>query len=131
LAYAAVFCPALIAAHLAFCAAAIFLRADGDMVRFAGADPVFATSVGFEFFRRLAHRAFCAKLIFLRAEADRVCFGFVALPGVAPAPFSDSMPEIIWSNLSISTCAWLRFSRSSLSALSKFDILTPSVILTA
>jgi hypothetical protein len=69
-------------------------------------------------FRAFAQRFFCARLIFLRPAADMVCFGFVALPGVAaPVPFNDSIPEIIWSNLSISTCAWLRFSRSSRSAL--------------
>jgi hypothetical protein len=99
------------------------------MVRFAGADPIFATTVGRDFFRTDAHRAFCAKLILLRAEADRVCLAFVALLGVAPVPFKDSIPRIIWFNFSISTCAWLRFSRSSRNALSKFDIVTPSGIL--
>jgi hypothetical protein len=105
-------------AHLAFCAAAIFLRADADMVRLGVA---FATNFGCDCFRTLAHRAFCAKLILLRADADSVRFGWAVLL-TASVPFNDSIPEIIWSNLSISICAWLRFLRSSLSALSKSDI---------
>jgi hypothetical protein len=96
---------ALIFAHRAFCAAAIFLRADADMVRL-GAEPVdFATApTGCEFFRRPAHRALCARAIFRREAADIIRFGWVALPD-APVPFKDSIPKIIWSNLSISTCA--------------------------
>jgi len=127
--YAAFFFAALNFAHRAFCAAAIFLRADADMVRLAGAEPVvFATAVGCDCFRMLAHRAFCARAILRREAADIIRFGWVALLD-APVPFNDSIPEIIWSNLSISTCAWLRFSRSSRSALSKFNIVTPSGIL--
>jgi hypothetical protein len=116
-------------AYLAFCAAAIFLRAAGEMVRFGFTVPgVFATSFGFDPPRTFAHLAFWAMLILRRAEADKVCFGFVAVPDIAaPAPFSDSIPEIIWSNFSISNCAWLRFSRSSRSALSKLDIGPPRV----
>jgi hypothetical protein len=54
-------------AYRARCAAAIFLRADADLVRLGfGARP-------FAF----AHRAFCAKLIRRRADADIVRLGFV------------------------------------------------------
>ena len=61
------FCFALTRAHLARCAAAIFLRAATDMVRLGfGARP-------FAF----AHHAFCARLIRLRAEADRMRLGLV------------------------------------------------------
>jgi hypothetical protein len=98
LAYAAFFCLALTAAHRAFCAAAIFLRADGDMMRLGFTVPVvFATTnVGFDPPRTLAHRAFCAKLILRRAEADNVCLAFVALLGAAASvPFRDSIPAII------------------------------------
>jgi hypothetical protein len=97
----------------------------------AGAETVFAiaTATGWDFFRMLAHRAFCARAILRREAADIIRFGWVALLDAARIPFKDSIPAIIWSNLSISTCAWLRFSRSSRSALSKFDIVTPSGIL--
>ena len=118
--YVAFFCSARNFAHRARAAPAILFLPAADMVRLAGADAVLATNFGPDCFRTLAHRAFCAKLILLRADADRVRFGW-ALPD-APVPFNDSIPEIIWSNLSISICAWLRFLRSSLSALSKFDI---------
>lgn len=131
--YAASF-PAFSFAHLARCAAAIFRRADADIMRFAGAEPVdFATTaIGCDFFRILAHRAFCASAIFRREASDINRFGWIALLGTAaPVPFKDSIPEIIWFNLSISICARLRFSRSSRSAFSKFDIVTPSGILTA
>jgi len=60
--------PCLIFAHLARCAAAIFLRPAADIVGFATTpfdDVLFA------------HRAFCARLILLRADADRVRLGFV------------------------------------------------------
>ena len=63
------FFPALNFAHLARCAAAIFLRADADIVRFGfGARP-------FAF----AQRARCARLIRLRADAEKECFGLVEL----------------------------------------------------
>jgi hypothetical protein len=46
-------------AHLARCAAAIFLRADADISRFTGAEPVvFAAAAGCDPFRVFAHRAF-------------------------------------------------------------------------
>jgi hypothetical protein len=68
--YAAFFACALTFAHLARCAAAIFLRADADMVRFGFIFPTLLFPV-------FAHRFFCAKLIFLRADADRVRLGLV------------------------------------------------------
>ena len=117
--YAAFFA-ALNFAQRAFCNKLIFLRADGDMVRLGFTEVVLLFA--------LAHRAFCAKLIRLRAEADMVwCLGWVVLLEL-PVPFNDSIPAIIWSNFSISICAWLRFSRSSRSAFSRFDIVTPSGI---
>src|SRR5260370_1939767 len=100
--YAAFFA-ALTFAQRARCAAAILLLPAADMVRLAGADPVdFATSVGRDCFRTLAHRAFCASAIFRRESADMIRFAWCVFPG-APAPFKDSIPEIICSNLSIST----------------------------
>ena len=46
-------------AHLARCATAIFLRADADISRFTGAEPVvFAAAAGCNRFRVIAHRAF-------------------------------------------------------------------------
>jgi hypothetical protein len=129
--YAAFFCCALTAAHLARCAAAILFLPAAEIVCLAEADPTnFATNVGCDCFRTLAHRAFCASAI-LRLEAtDIIRIGWAVLLGAAaPASFKDSIPEIIWSNFSISNCAWLRFSRSSRSAFSKFDIVTPSGIL--
>ena len=77
--YAAFFFAALTLAHRALCAAAIFLRADADMVRFAGAAPVVfaAPTAGRDSFRTLAHRAFWARLIRLRADADTPRFGLV------------------------------------------------------
>jgi hypothetical protein len=65
------------------------------MVRLVGAGPVFATSVGCEFFRMLAHRAFCARAIFRREAADIIRFGWAVLLDAAPVPFNDSIPEII------------------------------------
>ena len=64
------FFPAFTFAHRARCAAAIFRRADADMVRFAGAEPAI-------FADRFAHRAFCARLMRLRAEADILRLGSV------------------------------------------------------
>ncbi len=58
-------------AHLARCAAAIFLRADADMVRLGFILPAWSFAPLF------AHRAFCARLIRLRAEADMVPLSFV------------------------------------------------------
>jgi hypothetical protein len=73
---AAAFFAALTFAHLARCAAAIFLRADAEMVRFAGAEPATAFA-GCDPFRAFAHRFFCAMLMRLRAEAERVRPGLV------------------------------------------------------
>ena len=126
--YAAFFSCARSFAHRAFCAAAILFLPAAEILRLAGADPVFAASIGCEFFRILAHLAFCARAILRREARDINRFGWAVLLDAAPVPFRDSIPEITWSNFSISICAWLRFSRSSRSALSKFDIVTPSSI---
>jgi hypothetical protein len=93
--YAAFCCPALTLAHLARCAAAIFLRADADMVRSAGAEPVVfvAATIGFDSFPALAHLAFCASAIFRREAADTIRVGRVAFRD-APEPFNDSITEI-------------------------------------
>jgi hypothetical protein len=119
-----------ILAHRAFCAAAIFRRAAADIVRLAGAESAdFATTaIGCDCARRPAHLARCASAIFRREAAEIIRFGWdVWLGTAAPAPFKDSIPEINWSNFSTSTCAWLRFSRSSFNALFKFDIVPPRV----
>lgn len=89
------------------------------MVRFAGTE----TSIGCDCFRMLAQRAFCANAIFRREAADMIRVG--RLDSWTPVPFKDSIPEIIWSSLSISACDRPRFSRSSRSALSRLDIVTP------
>ena len=65
------FFAALTFAHLARCAAAIFLRADADMVRLGFVLPAWSFAALF------AHRAFCARLIRLRVEADSVRLAFV------------------------------------------------------
>jgi len=65
---AAYFCCAFTFAHLARCAAAIFLWADADKVRLGFILPARSLAALF------AHRAFCARLIRLRAYADRVRF---------------------------------------------------------
>jgi hypothetical protein len=84
------------------------------MVRLAGVAPVlFATAAaGCDCFRTLAHRAFCASAMLRREAAEIIRIGWVDLRGT-PIPFKDSIPEITWSNFSISICARLRFSRSS------------------
>ena len=56
--YAAFFFPAFTFAHLFRCAAAIFLRADADMVRFTGADAVVFVFAGFDPLRAFDHLAF-------------------------------------------------------------------------
>jgi hypothetical protein len=53
----------------------------------------------------VAHRAFCASAIFRREAADMIRFGWVALLDTARVPFKDSIPAMIWSNLSISIWA--------------------------
>jgi hypothetical protein len=75
--YAAFFFAALTFAHLARCAAAIFLRDDADIVRFAGTEPVVFAAGGCDPFRDFAQRNFCAMLIRFRAEADNVRLGLV------------------------------------------------------
>jgi hypothetical protein len=81
------------------------------MVRFGAAEPV-ELATGCEPFRILAHRAFCARAIFRREAAVTIRFGWVVVPD-APVPFSDSTPEMIWSNLSSRNCVALRSLRSS------------------
>ena len=67
--------------HLARCDAAIFLRADADMVRFAGAELVaFAIpSAGCDSFRAFAHLAFFARAILRREAAEMIRVGWFAL----------------------------------------------------
>jgi hypothetical protein len=93
--YAAFFCPAFTFAHLARCAAAIFLRADADKVRFTGAEPVVfvVSTTGFDSFRAFAHRAFCAAAIFRLEAADMTLVGRFPLRDV-PEPLNDSITEI-------------------------------------
>jgi hypothetical protein len=93
----------------AFGSAAIVLRGDADIVRFAAAEMVVFPA---DCFRRFAHRALCAVAIFRREAADMIRFGRVD-SWDAPVPFKDSIPEIAWSNFSISIWALLRLSRSS------------------
>ena len=73
--YAAFFCCAFTFPHLARCAAAIFLRADADMMRFTGAALV-VCAMGCEFSRALAHLAFCARAILRRDAADMIRVGW-------------------------------------------------------
>lgn len=83
------------------------------MVRLAGAElVVFPAAIDRERPRILAHRAFCASAIFRREAADIIRFGRLVSP-VVPAPFKDSIPEIIWFNFSSRNCVALRSLRSS------------------
>jgi hypothetical protein len=99
--YAAFLCAALTFAHRARCAAAIFLRADADMVRFTGAE---AAAAGFDPFPALAHLAFCALAIFRREAAEIIRVGWFPFRDV-PKPFNDSITEIAWPNFSTCNCA--------------------------
>jgi hypothetical protein len=96
------------------------------MLRLAGAEPaVFAAAdTDCDPFRTLAHLARCAIAIFLREAADMMRLGWVDW-GETPIPFKDSIPEITRFNFSTSDCARSRFSRSSRSAFSRFDIIPP------
>ena len=100
------FFAARIFAHLFRCAAAIFLRAEADIVCFTGVEPaVLATpAAGFDPLRTFAHRAFCASAIFRREAAEIIRFGWVVVR-VAPEPCNDSIAEIACPNLSTSNCA--------------------------
>ncbi len=70
--YAAFFA-AFNVAHLARCAAAIFLRTDADMMRFTGAEPVvFAAPVVCDPFRIFAQCARCASAILRREAAETI-----------------------------------------------------------
>jgi len=86
-------------AQRVLCAAAIFLRAEADMVRFTRAEPVvFAAAVaGCEPFRTFIHLAFCASAIFRRELADMIRVGRLAVRD-SPELFNDSITEIAWSN---------------------------------
>jgi hypothetical protein len=68
-------------AQRAFCAAAIFLRAEADIVCFTGAALVVfaAAAIGFGPLRIFAHRAFCASAIFRREAAEIIRFGWVVV----------------------------------------------------
>jgi hypothetical protein len=91
--YAAFFC-CFTFAHLARCAAAIFLRADADIVRFTRTGAVVvASAIGCDFSRAFAHRAFCARAILRRDAADMILVGSFAFWVVAK-PFNDSITEI-------------------------------------
>ncbi|MGC1373059.1 MAG: hypothetical protein WA824_13065 [Candidatus Sulfotelmatobacter sp.] len=84
----------MIFAHLARCAAAIFLREAADIVCFAGEGLVFAVvDAGCDPFRAFAHLAFWACAIFRREAADMIRFGWLALRAT-PEPFNDSITEI-------------------------------------
>ena len=87
------FFAALNFAHRAFCAAAIFLRADADIVRLAGIDPFVFAATGCDPFRTFIHLAFCASAIFRREAADIILFGWFVFRDV-PEPFNDSIAEI-------------------------------------
>jgi hypothetical protein len=84
---------ALIFAHRAFWAAAIFLRADADIVRFEGAWMVVTAVAGCDCFRTPAHLALCASAILRREAADMIRVG--RLDSWTPVPLRDSIPEII------------------------------------
>jgi hypothetical protein len=82
--------------HRARCAAAIFLRADADMVRFTGAAPVVFVVARCDPFRAFDHLAFCASAILRRETADTIRVGCPALRDLrdTPDPFNDSITEI-------------------------------------
>jgi hypothetical protein len=82
-------------AHRARCAAAIFLRADADMVCFTGAEPVvFAiATTGCDSFLALAHLALWACAILRRDAADIIRVGWFVFWNV-PEAFNDSITEI-------------------------------------
>jgi hypothetical protein len=112
-AYAAFFCCVFNFAHLTRCAAAIFLRADADIMRFAGVEFVlFAKAIGCDVARTFAPLAFCACPILRRDAADITRPDWFACSIVAE-PFNDSMTEIAWSKFSTRNCACLRSARSS------------------
>jgi hypothetical protein len=90
----AVFFPAFNFAHLARCTAAIFLRAETEIIRFAGVEAVvFASATGCDSLRAFAHLALCACAIFRREAAEIIRAGGFAFQTV-PNPFSDSITEI-------------------------------------
>jgi hypothetical protein len=74
------------------------------MLCLAGAEPA---TTGCDAFRMPAHLAFCANAIFRREAADTVWVFWVEF-WEALMPLKDSIPEIIWSNLSNLSCVALR-----------------------
>jgi hypothetical protein len=74
--YAVFFWAALTFAHLALCAAAIFLRAAADIVLFFGMLTTFCLCPAFP--RTFAHRALWAAAILALAAADK-CLRFLVL----------------------------------------------------
>src|SRR5207245_109083 len=62
-------------AHLARCAAAIFLRDAADIVRLTGVN----LGVGFDWLFILAHRALCARAIRRRAASETVRLAVVLM----------------------------------------------------
>jgi hypothetical protein len=88
--------PAFSFAHLFRCAAAIFLRADADMVRLAGAEAGVFAAFGCDPLRAFDHLAFCASAILRREAADTTRVGCPALRDLrgTPDPFNDSITEI-------------------------------------
>jgi hypothetical protein len=94
LVYAALFA-ARIFTQRALCAAAIFLRAVADIVRFTSDESV-VLATGLDLLRIFAQRAFCASAILRREAADMIRVGCAVLLGTAaPLPFKDSIPEMI------------------------------------
>jgi hypothetical protein len=92
----AVFLPAFTLAHRALCAAAIFLRADAESVRFRGIGTTFAVS------RTFAHRARWAAAILVRVDADSFLVPFPLLYAVPKAASAAPMPRSSLVNRSCS-----------------------------
>jgi hypothetical protein len=78
----AVFFPAFTRAHLALCAAAIFLRAAAETVRFPRIGNTFGCAALFS--RTFAQRALCAAAILARAAADSF---------LVPVPLTYALPK--------------------------------------
>jgi hypothetical protein len=82
---------ALIFAHRAFWAAAIFLRADADIVRFEGARMVVTSVADCDCFRTPSHLALCASTILRREAADMIRVG--RLDSWTPVPSNLACPR--------------------------------------
>lgn len=114
----AVFFPAFTRAHLALCAAAIFLRAAADSVRLPRIGTTFAVA------RTLAHRALWAAAILARPAADIF---------LLPVPFPDAEPRAA-SAAPIRRSSLARRSRScsnNWTTPDKLDIGSPSRVIVA